>query len=326
VKRREFIGLVGGAVAWPLTARAQEPQIPIVGFLNSASAAGYAPYVVAFRQGLSETGFVEGRNVAIEYRWAESDYDRLPALAADLVRQKVAVIAATGTTASILAAEAATSTIPIVFVSGTDPVKFGLVSSLGRPDGNATGVFTLDQEVVGKRLETLHEMLPTATDFGALVNPTFAFAESLSTDLQAAARTLGMRLHILRASTESDFDAVFGAITQLHVSGLLITTDSLFISLNAQLATLMLRHAIPTICQYRDFAVAGGLMSYGSSITEFYRLAGVYTGRILKGDKVANLPVQQATKVELIINLKTAKALGITVPLTLLGRADEVIE
>jgi putative ABC transport system substrate-binding protein len=298
----------------------------VIGFLNGGTAEGYAPMVAAFRQGLNEAGYVEGRNVAIEYRWAEGHYDRLPALAADLVQQKVTVIAATSTPAA-LAAKAATSTVPIVFTTGGDPIKLGLVASLGRPGGNLTGVTTLNVEVGPKRLELARELFPGATTFALLVNPASPLAATVSKDLQAVADTLGVRLHILHASTEADFEAAFATAAQLRAAALVISTaDPLFNSHAAQLGALALRHSVPAIYQYREFAAAGGLMSYGGYATDTYRLGGVYTGRILKGEKPADLPVQQATKVELIINLKTAKALGITVPLPLSGRADELIE
>jgi len=300
--------------------------MPVLGFLNGGTAEGYAPMVAAFRQGLNEAGYVEGRNVAIEYRWAEGHYDRLPALAADLVQQKVTVIAATSTPAA-LAAKAATSTVPIVFTTGGDPIKLGLVASLGRPGGNLTGVTTLNVEVGPKRLELARELFPGATTFALLVNPASPLAATVSKDLQAVADTLGVRLHVLHASTEADFEAAFATAAQLRAAALVISTaDPLFNSHAAQLGALALRHSVPAIYQYREFAAAGGLMSYGGYATDTYRLGGVYTGRILKGEKPADLPVQQATKVELIINLKTAKALGITVPLPLSGRADELIE
>jgi len=327
IGRRKFLATLGGAVAaWPLAARAQQPTTPVIGFLNGGTAEGYAPMVAAFRQGLNEAGYVEGRNVAIEYRWAEGHYDRLPALAADLVQQKVTVIAATSTPAA-LAAKAATSTVPIVFTTGGDPIKLGLVASLGRPGGNLTGVTTLNVEVGPKRLELARELFPGATTFALLVNPASPLAATVSKDLQAVADTLGVRLHVLHASTEADFEAAFATAAQLRAAALVISTaDPLFNSHAAQLGALALRHSVPAIYQYREFAAAGGLMSYGGYATDTYRLGGVYTGRILKGEKPADLPVQQATKVELIINLKTAKALGITVPVPLSGRADELIE
>ena len=326
MRRRDFITLLGGAAAWPLTARAQQPAMPVIGFLNGASPEGYAPFVAAFRQGLKEAGYVEGQNVTIEYRWAEGQYDRLPSLAADLVQQKVTVIAATSTPAA-LAAKAATSTVPIVFTTGGDPIKLGLVASLRRPGGNVTGSTQLTVEVGPKRLELARELFPGATTFALLVNPASPLAATISKDLQAVADTLGVRLHVLHASTEADFEAAFATAAQLRAAALVIgSADPWFVSHAAQLGALALRHSVPAIYQFREFAAAGGLMSYGGDTTGTYRLAGVYTGRILKGEKPADLPVVQSTKVELILNLKTAKALGITVPLPLSGRADEVIE
>ena len=325
IRRREFITLIGCVAAWPLAARAQQPAMPVLGFLNGGTAEGYAPMVAAFRQGLNEAGYVEGRNVAIEYRWAEGHYDRLPALAADLVQQKVTVIAATSTPAA-LAAKAATSTVPIVFTTGGDPIKLGLVASLGRPGGNLTGVTTLNVEVGPKRLELARELFPGAT-VALLVNPANPLATTVSKDSQAVADTLGVRLHVLHASTEADFEAAFATAAQLRAAARVISTpDPLFGSHAAQLGALALRHRVPAIYFQREFAAAGGLMSYGGSITETYRLAGLYAGRILKGEKPADLPVVQSAKVELILNLKTTRALGIRVPLPLSGRADEVIE
>jgi putative ABC transport system substrate-binding protein len=327
LKRREFITLLGGAAAaWPLSARAQQPKMPVVGFLSAESPELWVGRMRAFRQGLSETGYVEGRNVAIEYRWAESRNDRLPALAADLVRLQVSVITVLGSTPGALAAKAATTTIPIVFFTGADPVAFGLVASLSRPGGNLTGVANLGVELGPKRLEVLHELLPAATVVALLVNPTNPIVEVESRGVQDAARTLGLQLHVLDASTERDFDAVFASLFQLRASALVIAPDAFFTSRSEQLAALALRHAVPTMYQYREFAAAGGLMSYGDNVADHDRLAGVYTGRILNGEKPADLPVLQSTKAELIINLKSAKTLGITVPQLLLARADEVIE
>jgi len=325
VRRREFITLLGGAAAaWPLAIRAQQTAIPVIGFLNGGSPD--ANRVAAFRRGLNETGYVEGHNVALEYRWAEGQYDRLPALARDLVRRQVSVIAATSTPAAITA-RAATMTIPIVFTTSSDPVELGLVASLSRPSGNVTGATQLNIEVTPKRLEILHELLPTANVFALLVNPTNPYTEILSRNLQAAARSLGLQLHILQASTEHDFDAVFATLVKLRSGGLVIGGGEVFLdSRHGQLAALALRHAVPTIYQGRDFALAGGLMSYGGSTMDSYRVAGAYAGRILKGEKPADLPVQQTTKVELVINLKTARALGLEVPPPLLALADEVIE
>jgi putative tryptophan/tyrosine transport system substrate-binding protein len=327
-RRREFFGLLGGAAAsWPFAAHAQQPALPVIGFLSSASPDLYAHVVRAFHQGLSETGYVEGRNVATEYRWAYGQNDRLPALAADLVRRQVAVIAAPASTPAALVAKAVTTTIPIVFQTAADPVEVGLVASLNRPGGNLTGVATVGLEVGSKRLELLHEVVPTATVMALLVNPTSpSLAESTTKDAQAAARVLGLKLHVLHASTERDFDTIFATLVQLQAGALVIGPDALFTSRSEQLAALALRHAVPAIYQWREFAAAGGLMSYGGSIADGLRVVGVYTGRILKGEKPADLPVQRYTKVELIINLKTATALGLTVPLSLLGRADEVIE
>jgi len=300
--------------------------MPVVGYLNATSPDGGRPRVAAFRRGLQEAGYVEGGNVAIEYRWAEDRIDQLPAMAADLVHRQVAVIAAT-TTPAALAAQAATTTIPIVFEVGSDPIRLGLVASLNRPGGNVTGVTSLIVEVAPKRLELLHEVLPTARVMVLLVNPADrALAQTQSREVLSAARSLGLELHVLNASSERDFDAVFANLIRLRAGGLVIGAGSVFVRGIEQLAAPTVRHAAPAIYQSREFAAAGGLMSYGSDITESYRLAGIYTGRVLKGVNPADLPVQQATKFELYLNLKTAKALGITFPSTLLGRADEVIE
>jgi ABC-type uncharacterized transport system substrate-binding protein len=327
MQRRKFITLLGSAaLAWPLAARAQQPAMPVVGFLNVASAKGYAPQLSAFLKGLSETGYVDGRNVAIEYRWADDRSDRLPAMAADLVHRHVNVIAATSTPAA-LAAKAATTTVPIVFEMGGDPVGLGLVPSLSHPGGNVTGVTQMNQEVTPKRLQLLHELVPTASVIALLVDPANpTVAETITKEVQAAARTLGLELHVLNASTERDFDAVFAKLIELRASGLVIGGGPFFTARSERLAALALHHAVPAIFQFREFAVAGGLLSYGADIADAYRLAGIYTGRVLKGDKPAELPVQQATKVELYINQKTAKALGLTVPQALLSRADDVIE
>jgi len=327
IGRREFITLLGGAAAWPVAARAQQPAMPVIGFLGSESPQLFAGRLRAFHQGLSETGYVEGQNVAIEYRWAEGQYNRSSALVADLVRRQVTVLVTIGGTPAALAAQAATTTIPIVFQIGIDPVQAGLVSNLARPGGNLTGVTTLAVEVGPKRLELVHELVPTATVVALLINPTNpTLAEKLSKDLQAAAHLLGVQLHILHASSEREIDAAFANLVRLQAGALVIGTDAFFNSRSEQLAEQALRHTVPAIYQYPEFAAAGGLMSYGSSYAEAHRLEGIYAGRILRGEKPADLPVQQATKVELIINLKTAKTLGLTVPRTLLGRADEVIE
>jgi putative ABC transport system substrate-binding protein len=325
MQRRSFLTSLSAATAWPMAARAQQPaKMPVIGYLNSRGPGEDAHLLAAFRQGLKEVGFTEGQNVVIEYRFAQNQYDRLPALAADLVRRQMAVIAVN--TPAAQAAKAATSTIPIVFATNDDPVEMKLVSSLNRPGGNLTGVTTLAVELGQKRLELLHELVPAAAIIALLVNPTNPTAETQSRDLQTAAATLGLRAYVLHASAEGDFDMVFATLVQLRVGALVIGPDPFFTSRIDRIAALALRYAMPAIFQYRQFTQAGGLMSYGSSITDSYRVAGAYTGRILKGEKPADLPVQQATRVELIINMKTARALGLTFPITLLGRADEVIE
>jgi len=328
MKRREFITLsVGAVTAWPLAARAQQQTMPVIGFLGSSSPDLYTVRLGMFRDGLKEAGYVEGQNVAIEYRWAGGLNDRLPALAAELVQRHVTAIVAGSGTPGALAAKAATTTIPIVFAVAVDPIKVGLVASLNRPGGNLTGVTNMNVEIGPKRVELLHTLLPTATVFAALVDPTGPeLAEPFVRAVQAAANALGLQLHVQNASTEQDFDLVFSTLVQLKAAALIIGPGTAFLSRNEQLAALAIRYALPAIFQYRQFAAAGGLMSYGSDETEYYRLLGIYAGKILKGEKPAELPVQQSTKVELIINLKTAKALGITIPLSLLGRADEVIE
>jgi putative ABC transport system substrate-binding protein len=323
--RREFITLIGAAAAWPLAAHAQQAAMPLIGVLASRGPRDEPYLLAAFRQGLNEVGYVEGQNAAIEYRFAEGQYDRLAGLATDLVSRHVIVIAALGTPAAP-AAKAATSTIPIIFTVGVDPVEAGLITSLSRPGGNLTGVTGLGVELSPKRLELLHELLPQATGIAALINPTTTAAATQSKDLQASARGFGLGLHLLTAGTERDFEAAFTRLVELRAGGLVISNDPFFVSRSDQLAALALRHAVPTIFEFRAFVTAGGLMSYGSNLADLYRLAGVYTGRILKGEKPADLPVQQSTKVELILNLKTAKTLGLTVPISLLGRADEVIE
>ena len=325
--RREFITLLGGAAtAWPFAARAEQPALPVIGFLNATSLDGYRPMVDSFHQGLQETGYAEGRNVAIEYRWAEGRIDRLPALAAELVDRQVSVIAAT-TLPAALAAKAATTTIPIVFETGGDPVQVGLVASLNRPGGNVTGVTQLNVVVAPKRLELLHELVPSARVAAFLVNPANpASTEPVLRASQLAAHNFGLELHVLNASTEGDFDAIFANVIQLRASGLVIGSDAFFTSRSEQLAALALRYAVPTIYEGRGFFAAGGLVSYGGSLADSYRLAGVYAGRVLKGEKPGELPVQQGTKVELFLNLKTARTLGLDVPTALLVRADEVIE
>ena len=326
MKRRTFITLLGAVVALPLAARAQQPAMPVIGFISAADAQGAAKQLAAFLKGLGENGYVEGRNVSIEYRWAESHFDRLPAMMADLVHRQVAVIAAT-TTPAALAAKKATTTIPIVFETGTDPVQLGLVASMNRPGANITGVSQLIVEVAPKRLELLHELVPTARVIGLLVNQAdTALAQAQLRAIQLAADTLGLELQVLSASSEHDFDAAFASLIRLRAGGLVISSGSVFLRGMEQLAALTVRHSIPAVYQYREFAAAGGLMSYGPDMTETYRIAGIYPGRILKGEKPADLPVQQVTKVGLFINLKTAKALGISVPLPLSGRADELFE
>jgi ABC-type uncharacterized transport system substrate-binding protein len=326
MRRRDFITLLGGAmVSWPLAARAQQPGRPVVGFLNSRAANDTPQLLAAFRQGLKDAGFVEGQNVAIEYRFGDNRNERLPALAADLVHRQVTVIAATSTAAA-LAAKATTTTIPIVFEMGSDPVRLGLVASLNRPGGNVTGVTQLNVVVAPKRLELLHELIPTATAMAFLIDSTDPTSAETTRDLQAAAQSLGLKLHVLNASTDRDLDQVFVKVGELRAGGLVAGAGAFFIGRSEQLAALGLRHAVPVVFEGREFVLAGGLASYGGAITEAYRLAGVYTSRVLKGEKPSELPVQQSTKVEMFLNLRTAKALGITVPLPLSGRADEVIE
>jgi putative ABC transport system substrate-binding protein len=325
MKRRKFIALLGGAAAWPLAARAQQrPAMPVVGFLNAGSADGWEPMLAGFHQGLKEMGYVAGQNVAVEYHWMEGRFDRAPAMVAELIRRQVAVIFAN--TPGNLAAKAATTAIPIVFATGGDPVQMGLVASLSRPGGNVTGVTQMNAEVSPKRLGLAHELVPTATTVAILVNPASPIAEPQVTALQAAARTLGLQLHVLHASTERDFDTVFATLAQQRAGPLVISADSFFNSRSKLLGELTLRHAVPAIYEDRAFAAAGGLMTYGGRTPDMYRIAGAYTGRILKGERPADLPVQQGTRVELIINVKTAKVLGLRIPLPLLARADEVIE
>jgi ABC-type uncharacterized transport system substrate-binding protein len=325
MRRREFVTLLGGAMTLPFAARAQQPGMPVIGFLGTRASGEDPQLLIAFRGGLKEVGYIEGQNLAIQYRFAENQYDRLPTLAADLVRRQVAVIVANGRAAQV--AKEATATIPIAFVAGFDPVEIGLVASMSRPGGNITGVSILDVELGPKRLQLLHELVPNATVVAVLVNPSDpARAETTSKELQAAANSLGLQLHVLQASTDRDLDTVFARLAELRAGGLVIGGEPFFNSRSEQLGELTSRHAVPTVYQLRAFAAAGGLVSYGGSLTDAYRLIGIYTGRILKGEKPADLPVQQATKVEMVINLKTAKMLGLTVPQSLLGRADEVIE
>ena len=327
MRRREFVSLLGGAAAaWPLAARAQQPAMPVIGYLSGFSPTAFPPLLASFLEGLNAAGYVEGRNVAIEYRWAASQYDKLPGLAADLARRNVAVIVATGVTASPVAAKGATTTIPIVFLTGGDPVKLGFVSSFNRPDGNLTGVTWLSNTIAAKRLELLRELLPRATTIGLLVNPANPNTSSETMDVQAGARALGLTLIVANASSESEIDAAFSRFVQARVNAILLGGDPLFFSRRVQLAVLAAKHAIPTAHDSRLNAEAGGLMSYGADISDSYRQVGIYTGRILKGEKPSDLPVQQSVKFQLVLNLKTAKTLGLEVPARLLALADEVIE
>jgi putative ABC transport system substrate-binding protein len=329
MRRRDVLVLLGGAATlWPRVGAAQQKAMPVIGYLSGRSPGLSAPYVVAFHQGLGETGYVEGQNVAIEYRWAEGRQDRLPAMAADLVNRKVDVIVTSGGVTGALAAKQATQTIPIVFVGGGDPVGEGLVASLARPAGNLTGISIMSTELIPKRLELLSELVPQAKVIALLVNPNTVAErmEGMMRDVPEAARAKGVQLHILKAGTESEIDAAFATLVQLPVGALVVGSDPFFNNRREQLVALASHYAIPAIYQLREFAAAGGLISYGSSTTGTYRQLGVYAGKILKGEKPADLPVQQPTKFELVINLKTAKALGLTVPQALLARADEVIE
>jgi putative tryptophan/tyrosine transport system substrate-binding protein len=325
VKRRDFMTLLAGATVWPLAVRAQQPM-PLIGFLSGGSAAGYQPIVAAFRQGLAEAGYTEGQNVAIEYRWADGQYDRMPTLAADLVSRKVGVIVATGGIGSAVAAKAASPTIPIVFVTGDDPVKFGLVDSFNRPGGNATGVSFLLPALDAKRVEFLHELLPKATLIAVLVNPSFAAADLRVAAVREAANTLGLQLSMLNADSENDIDNAFASLVEKQAGALIVTSDPFFVSHRDQIVFLAKRAAVPTVYFTREFATAGGLMSYGASISDAYRQTGIYAGKVLKGEKPANLPVMQPTKFELVINLAAARTLGLEIPAKLLTLADEVIE
>jgi putative ABC transport system substrate-binding protein len=327
MRRRDFITLLGGAAAaWPLAARAQQPAMPVIGFLNTGSPNTFAHLTASFREGLKEAGYIEGQNCAIEYRWAESRYDQLPALATDLVKRQVIVIAATGGEQSAVAAKAATTTIPIVFTAGGDPVRQGLVASLNHPGGNLTGMFFLTGAIESKRLGLLRELVPSAATIGVLLNPNSPAAELQLRDIPDAARTIGQTIAILEARTERDIDAAFATLIQRQVGALLVASDPLFSNRRDQIVALATRYSVPTIYYLREFATAGGLMSYGANLVDAFRHLGIYTGRILSGEKPADLPVMQPTKFELVLNLKTSKALGLTVPDRLLALADEVIE
>jgi putative tryptophan/tyrosine transport system substrate-binding protein len=326
VRRREFIKSIGGVAAtWPLAALAQQPAKPVIGFMNVGTPKEDEFLRAAFQQGVNEAGYIEGQNVTIEYHWAEGHADRLPGLAADLVRRRVSVIAATSTPAA-LAAKDATATIPIVFETAGDPIKLGLVASLNRPGRNVTGMTQLSSELVAKRLGILHDLIPTATTIGLLVNPTDPRAETQTGEMQEAAHALGLKIHVLNASTEGEINTAFATLSQLRLAALLVGTSNLFTRRREQFVTLAARQGVPAIYQYREYVAAGGLISYGTSITDAYRQAGTYVGRILKGEKPDDLPVLRPTKFELVINLKTAKTLGLTIPPGVLAIADEVIE
>ena len=327
MRRREFITLLGTAATWPLAARAQQQAMPVIGWLHSPSAAGFANFVAAFKKGLSEAGYIDGQNVAIEYRWGEDHNERLPALAAELVRQQVTVIVTPGSTAAALAARAATTTIPIVFLTGADPVKIGLVASHNRPGGNVTGISDIGVELGAKRLGLLHELLPRAARFAVLVNPDNPFiTEPFVTELRTAASNIERHIEVVTARTNSEIDTAFATLLKNQADAFLVSPDSLFVARRVQLTTLAARHALPALYHRRELAEAGGLMSYGSNLTDQFRQTGVYAGRILKGEKPAEMPVQLPTRFEFVINLQTAKTLGIEIPATLLARADEVIE
>ena len=327
MRRRDFITLLGGAAAaWPRMTRAQQPTMPVVGFLHTGSPAEFAHVVAAFKEGLNEAGYADGKNIAIEYRWARGEYDRLPELAADLVRRQVAVIAAVGGTTTALTAKAATAMVPIVFAIGADPVEAGLVASLNRPDSNLTGMSIFSNVLNAKRQELMRELVPTAALVAMLVNPTGATTQSELRDVQAAADKIGQQVRVFNASTNREIDAAIATIVEQRIAGLLVQGEPFFTNRRDQLVLLTTRHAIPTIFAWREFPAAGGLMSYGTILTAAYREVGVYTGRILKGAKPADLPVQQATAFELVINLRAAKALGLTIPTAILLRANEVIE
>ena len=326
MRRREFISALSSLAAWPRSARAQQPAMRIVGYLNSTSPAAAAPFVAAFQAGLGEAGYAEGRNVRIEFRWAEGQYDRLPELASDLVRRKVDVIATSGGDRSAVAAKSTTQTIPIVSVIGGDPVADGLVTNLARPDGNLTGVSFLTTELMPKRLDLLAELVPSAKLFALLLNPSSPNVESVTRTIQEAAQKKGVELHILKASQESEINSAFDALSGLHIDALVVAADPFFNSRAHQLVELASRHAVPAIYEWRGIVAAGGLISYGTSLTAVYRQVGIYVGKILNGERTADLPVLQPTKFELVVNLRTGKALGVTVPASLLVAADEVIE